>query len=117
MLPGSATRVACPRWWTVSAIESVKRSRSSWAISSSPVASGICWSALLAPCFLADRGGDVGVGLLLGALRVVALAPAHVGVARDLALQLEDAVDQRLGARRAARHVNVDRQELVRSRH
>ena len=54
-----------------------------------------------------------GCGQLLGALGLVALAPAQVGVALDLALELEDAVDQRLGPGRAAGHVDVDRQELV----
>ena len=50
---------------------------------------------------------------LLGAVGPVALAPAQVGLAEDLALELQDRVDQRLRPRRAAGDVDVDRQELV----
>ena len=52
---------------------------------------------------------------LLGADRVVAPAPALVGVALDHPLELVEAVNQRLGPRRAARDVDVDRHELVRA--
>src|SRR3954454_13269696 len=87
-----------------------------WAISSSPGASGILglpdgsrraldrlgrWLAALEP------------GPLLGAGGVVALAPAEVGLTADQLLQLVEAMEQRLGAGRAARHVNVHRHELV----
>ena len=37
--------------------------------------------------------------------------------ARDLLLQLQDAVEQRLGRRRAARHVDVDRHDAVAAAH
>src|ERR1700746_1072113 len=50
---------------------------------------------------------------LLGAVGVVALAPALIGVADDLSLQLGEAVEDRLRPRRAAGDVDVDRQELV----
>ena len=50
---------------------------------------------------------------LLGPDRLVALAPALGGVVHDLLAQLEDAVHERLGARRAAGHVHVDGHELV----
>ena len=69
-------------------------------------------------------GGGVGVARLvghlaevarplLGAVRRVARAPADVGVAHDHPLELVEAVEERLGAGRAAGHVDVDRQELV----
>src|SRR4051812_12120284 len=74
---------------------SPKRSRTSAAISSRPVASGN----------------------FLGALRVVALPPAHGRVALDLVLQLDDPVHQRLGPGRAARDVDVHRYELVGALH
>src|ERR671932_591752 len=70
-------------------------SRTSAAISSSPVASGN----------------------FLGALRAVARSPAHVGLALDLVLQLDDPVHQRLRPRRAARDVDVDGHELVGALH
>src|ERR671929_186373 len=66
-------------------------SRTSAAISSRPVASGN----------------------FLGALRVVARPPAEARIALDLLLELDDPVHQRLRPRRAARHVDVDRHELV----
>ena len=50
---------------------------------------------------------------LLGAAAAVARAPALVGVLEDRGAQLEDRVHERLRPRRAARHVDVDRQELV----
>src|SRR4051794_9027122 len=87
-------------------------SRSSRARSSRPVASG---TRRVSGGEHVDRG-VVGAGLgdeLLGARGVVALAPAERGVLEDLRAQLEDAVDQRLGPRRAAGHVHVDRHELV----
>src|SRR5688572_19565323 len=72
-------------------------SRTRWAINSRPVASG----------------NVDPVRSLFGSLRAVALAPAHGGVAHDLVLQLHDPVDERLGARRAARHVDIHGEELV----
>ena len=50
---------------------------------------------------------------LLGADRVVALAPSRVGAAEDHPLQLVDPVHERLGPGRAPGHVDVDRHELV----
>ena len=50
---------------------------------------------------------------LLGADRVVALAPAQARVVLDHRAQPEDAVHERLGPRRAAGHVDVDGHELV----
>ena len=58
-------------------------------------------------------GDRLVAGPLLGSVGVVAGAPARVGVAHDLALELVEPVHQRLGARRAARDVDVDRHELV----
>src|SRR6478609_6487418 len=52
-------------------------------------------------------------GPLLGTGGAVALTPALVGVALDLALQLGEAVEDRLRPRRAAGDVDVDRHELV----
>src|SRR4051812_39199517 len=95
---GSTSTVAWPRWKSVpSTASSPSLSRTRWARSSSPVASGI--------------------RRLLGSLRPVPLAPPHRGIARDLLLELDDPVHQRLGAGRAAGHVDVDGQELVRAGH
>src|SRR4051794_91685 len=74
---------------------SPKRSRTSAAISSRPVASGN----------------------FLGALCVVARPPAHRRVALDLVLQLDDPVHQRLGPGRAAGDVDVHGYELVGALH
>src|SRR5260221_9183742 len=52
---------------------------------------------------------------LLGAGGVVALAPALVRVAHDLALQLGEAVEDGLGTGRTAGDVEIDRHELVRA--
>src|SRR2546423_6289853 len=73
---------------------SPRRSRTPAAISSRPVASGN----------------------FLGSVGLVALAPAQVRLSLDLVLELDDPVHQRLGPRRAARHIDVDRQELVGAR-
>ena len=56
---------------------------------------------------------QLGLDELLGAASAVARAPAQVGLGQDHRPQLEDAVHQRLGPGRAARHVDVDRHELV----
>ena len=50
---------------------------------------------------------------LLGADAAVADAPALVGLGEDRGAQLEHAVRERLGPRRAAGDVDVDREELV----
>src|SRR5689334_10907305 len=85
-------------------------SRSSPAISSRPVASG---TDRLHPERVLP-GAAVLAEHLLGPLAAVAGPPAQVGLALDRLLEAEDAVGQRLGPRRAAGHVDVDRHELVR---
>src|SRR5712692_3459889 len=90
MLSGSMTSVARSRKKTVSSTALP----SSWPISSSPVASGTREYLLRADC-------------------AIALAPAHVGIVEDHLAQLEHAVHERLGPRRAARDMHVDREELV----
>src|SRR3954469_20616172 len=97
---------------SVSATLSWSCSRSSRARSSRPVASGtrgVSGGEDVHRGGVLDRFGDE----LLGAGRVVALAPAQRRVLEDLGAQLEDAVDERLGPRRAAGDVHVDRHELV----
>src|SRR5215210_692695 len=99
-----------------------------WAISSKPGASGIRFPSRLLPGGelerdrgpldrLAGRLAGLEAGPLLGALGVVALAPAEVGLAADKALQLVEPVEESFGARRAARDVDVHRHELVRALH
>src|SRR3954470_16231201 len=66
------------------------------------------------PCAISSR--PVASGNFLGALRPVARPPAEVGPVLDLLLQLVDPVDERLGARRTAGHVDVHGQELVHAR-
>src|SRR3954451_10032868 len=87
--PGGPSRAPLPRKWTLSMTVSPR----SWRRSSRPVASGIEQS-LGARLFDGHE--------LLGADRVVLLAPARVAARDDLLAQLEDAMHQRLGARRAA---------------
>src|SRR4051812_48565152 len=91
-------------------------SRSSPASSSSPVASG----TRTRPPAGRDvdrraRGLDVELlgAELLRALPAVAGAPAEVGAVHDHGADAQDAVDERLRPRRAARDVQVDREELV----
>src|SRR3954449_3263377 len=87
-----------------------------WAISSSPGASGILGLPDGSRGALDRLGGRLAAlepGPLLGAGRVVTLAPTQVGLAADQLLQLVEAVEQGLGAGRAARHVDVHRHELV----
>src|SRR4051812_40864177 len=86
---GLTSSAPLPRKWTLS----ITASPSSWRSSSRPVASGTQESLRLG---LLDRHE------LLGADRVIALAPAGVAAGNDLLAQLEDAVHQRLRARRAA---------------
>src|SRR3954447_15575963 len=109
---GGMWSAAFSRKNSVSATLSASWSRSSRARSSRPVASG---TRVVSDPHHVDRARVVGrVGDdLLGADRVVARAPPEGGVLLDLRAQLEDAVDQRLGPRRAARDVDVDRHELV----
>src|ERR1700749_1015962 len=103
MCAGSAISVARPCAKSVSRIDSALRSRSSWAVSSSPVASG---TRGVPSAEHVDRGGVVRLRRadqdLLGADRAVALAPALPLVTLDLLPQAEDAVHERLRSRRAA---------------
>src|SRR5205823_13411804 len=106
---GLATSVARPRWNSVSRIESRCASRSSWAVSSSSVASGTGGVSGLEHV---DGGGREVRAVrqeLLGAPRRVPLAPARAMVALDLVAQPEDAVHEGLRPRRASRNVDVDR--------
>src|SRR5664279_60656 len=99
---GLAISTARSREKLVSRIESASTSsRSSWAISSSPVASGTGRVPRLEDV---DGGGlAVGRGLedLLRAFRVVALAPTLGRVAVHHVAQAQDAVGERLGTGRA----------------
>src|SRR4051794_24549182 len=96
MRSGATSSVGWPRWKVVPVTaSSPSLSRTRWAISSKPTLSGN----------------------FLGSLCLVALPPAQAGIAGDLFLKLDDRVDQGLGPRRAAGHVDVDRQELVGARH
>src|SRR5256885_17082434 len=88
MRVGSTIRAAFSRKNSVSRTASACRSRRSWASSSSPVASGTRRAPGLGDV---DRGAD-GVDDLLGALGVVALAPAEVGLLLDHLAQLEDQI-------------------------
>src|ERR1700743_51565 len=102
-----------PRPKSVPRTDSALRSRSTWAVSSSPTASGTCGVPTGEDVDRCVAGaGPVGNDFL-GAHRVVALPPALALGAVDLLAQAQDAVQQRLGARGAAGHVHVDRQELV----
>src|SRR6202007_2789453 len=134
MCAGSAISVARPCAKSVSRIDSALRSRSSWAVSSSPVASGtggVPWPVggpvgIQPPLFGPRRrhpaehvdGGRVVRRLradedLFGANGPAALAPALARGAMDPVTQAEDAVHESLRTRRAARNVDVDRHELV----
>src|SRR4051794_11355916 len=95
-------------------------SRRSWASSSVPGASGTGRVLRLRDVdgrALVRGGADQALALvgqdLDRALGAVALAPAEARVAVDHRAQLQDPVHQGLGPRRAARDVDVDRQELV----
>src|SRR5215213_2809999 len=110
---GLTSRVPLSRKYNVPRTDPASASVSSWARSSRPVASGTGG---------VPRPEDVHGGLLGGIVRredllratgAVALAPAHVGVVLDHLAQLEDPVHERLGPRRTAGNVNVDRHELV----
>src|SRR4051812_33283072 len=121
-MAGGATRIAplSRKNSVLTTTSGLSASRRSWASSSVPGASGT-----LGVLRLRDVDGGAVVGRradellalvgqdLDGALGAVALAPAHARVAVDHRAQLEDAVHQRLGPRRAAGHVDVDGHELV----
>src|SRR4051812_13428671 len=112
MLSALTVIAALSRKWFVSSTDSGRASRNSWAISSSPVASGTGARP-------AQRSGDVvrvrrlRVDLedrrveLLRPAAAVAGTPAQVGLRHHHRAQLEDPVDERLGPRRAAGHVQV----------
>src|SRR5947209_19171035 len=89
-------------------------SRSCWAISSRPVASG---TGGVPGLEYVDRRAParrpVLLQDLLGAFGLVALAPAAAGLAVDHVAQPQDPVGQGLGTRRAAGDVHGDGQELV----
>src|SRR4051812_14545769 len=109
MRAGSTVIAALSRKYSVSTTASACSSRRSWASSSSPVASGTRRAPRLGDV---DRRADR-VDDLLGALGVVTLAPAEVGLLLDHLAQLEDSVHERLGPRRTAWDVHVDGHELV----
>src|SRR6187200_1417039 len=110
---------------------SIERTARSWEKPVSRTAPG--WAASISPRISSSPGasgtehlpgGEVGLGglgarfaarpaasPLLGAPGVVTGAPALVGVALDLALQLGEAVEDRLRPWRAAGDVEVDRHE------
>src|SRR3954454_22099828 len=117
MEPGATWTAAWPRKNVVPSTDAASRSRSSCAISSRPVASG---TGGLPAAGDADGVAADRVRLeellveLLRALAAVARAPALIGLGHDHRAQLEDGVYERLRARRAARHVQVDWHELVR---
>src|SRR4051794_17780555 len=85
-------------------------------ISSSPGASGteqLPGSPVGLGRFAARRAARSASSPLLAALGLVARPPALVGVALNLALQLGEAVEDRLRPRRAAGNMQIDRHELV----
>src|ERR1700727_4075877 len=94
-----------PRKKTVPRAESAFASRSAWAVSSRPVASGTGRVPTFEDIDRATPLGGVRTDDLLGAHGAVALAPAEVGTFLDLRAQSENAVHQRLSARRAPRGV------------
>src|SRR3954452_10275226 len=109
IVAGSTLSMALSRKYSVSTTASACAWRRSWASSSNPVASG----TRRAPGLRDVGRRRHGLEDLLGALGAVALAPAEVRLLDDHLAQLEDAVHERLRARRAARDVDVDRHELV----
>src|SRR5262245_50624746 len=66
---------------------------------------------LMAPARSARRGP------LAARARRATAHPSGELLLSDLALELHDAVDERLGARRTARHVDVDRHDLIDALH
>src|SRR4051812_33449967 len=115
--PGATSSVDFSRWNVVpTTASSPWAARTSWAISSSSVASGTeAHHPAAGDVVGVARGVEVELGLheLLGTLAAVARAPPEVRLVQDHRAQLEDAVHQRLRAGRAPGHVQVDRQELV----
>src|ERR1044072_5499213 len=110
---GVTSSVPLSRKYSVASTDPASASVSSWARSSRPVASGT--GGVPRPEDVDRRFlcGIVRRDDLLGAARAVALAPAEVRVVLDHLAQLEDPVHEGLGPRWAARHVDVDRHELV----
>src|SRR3954462_14799854 len=113
MRAGATSSAALPRKnWVPTTTSSPWAARSSWAVSSSPVASGTGLHPA-APGHV-DRGdGQIGVDELLGAAAAVARPPAEVGLGEDHRAQLEDAVEVGLRSGRAPRDVQVHGHELV----
>src|SRR4051812_15544965 len=116
MASGTTWMAPLPRKNSVATTASACASRSSWASSSRPGASGtgcVLQAGHVDGRLALEQLFALGGQDLDGALRAVALAPAHRRVAVDHRAQLEDPVHQGLRARWAARDVHVDRQELV----
>src|SRR3954452_18408609 len=90
IVAGLTTIVPRSRKYTVSRTESPSASRSSWARSSRPTASGT--GGVPRPEDVDGRLLTFSRHDLLGAVCVMALAPAHVGVLLDHLAQLEDPV-------------------------
>src|SRR5690348_9527652 len=88
-------------------------SRSSWAVSSSSVASGTGGVSREEDAHVWAAGAGHAREELLGAGCVVALAPAGRRVSLDLVAKAQDAVHERLRPGRAAGNVDLDRHELV----
>src|SRR5688572_11928001 len=83
-----------------------------WAGTSIVTSPRGCATVTVAPSKRACRRAASSVGL--GAMSAHALlVVAEIGAAADLLLQLQDAVHQRFGGRRAARDVDVDRHDPV----
>src|SRR5579859_2321371 len=112
--PGSTTSTArSPCWNSVWMTLPACESRSSWAVSSSSVASGTGGVSGREHVDGAAVRRVVGHDLL-GPAGLVAIAPVLDRMALDLVAQAQNPVHQRLGTGRAPRHVHVDRHELVR---
>src|SRR3954454_8188814 len=99
MVCGSTSTTPLPWEWAESMTEPATLSRSSWASSSTPVASGTgphpagCARDVVG--VLGRRGdGQLGLDELLGAAAAVACPPALVGPRQHHRPQLEDPVDQ-----------------------
>src|SRR4051812_26982313 len=95
--PGLTISTPLSRKYSVSRIEPSSASRSSWARSSRPVASGTVRASRAVHVDRRRARAVFGLRELLGAARAVALAPAHVGVVLDHLAQLQDPVHERLG--------------------
>src|SRR3954449_13126797 len=98
MLAAVTVIAALSRKWAVSRTDSGSRSRSSWAISSRPVASGTRTRPAQRARDVVGVGGlrvDVAQGRIepLGPPPAVACPPALVGPVHDHRAQLQDPVD------------------------